>query len=256
MRRADEKCAQGRGSASLGEDIRNCFRGIGYGRESRAMIFKDRREAGAELARAMKRSRKDWGDAVILGIPRGGVPVAYEVARALKLPLDVFVVRKLGAPGHEELAMGAVASGGTRVVNERVVRELGISPEILEAVARREELEIERREQVYRNRFPSARIDGRVAILVDDGLATGATMLAAVRALRPRACELVAAVPVAAEAVCRELSREVDQMICVATPGNFMAVGMFYENFDPTTDNEVRKRLAEARGEASGHQAA
>lgn len=220
------------------------------------MIFKDRRDAGIALARLMQRTRRDWGDAVVLGLARGGVPVAYEVARVLQLPLDVFVVRKLGAPGHEELAMGAVASGGTRVVNERVVRELGILPEILEAVARREELEIERREQAYRDGVPPARIDGRTVILVDDGLATGASMLAAVRALRPRVREVVAAVPVASEAACRELSREVDPMICLATPRNFMAVGMFYENFDPTTDGEVRELLAEARNQTSRDHAA
>lgn len=216
--------------------------------ESRAMIFKDRREAGAELARIMHDLRSNWGDAIVLGLARGGVPVAYEVARGLNLPLDVFVVRKLGAPGREELAMGAVASGGTRVMNERVIRELGVSPDILEAVARREAREIERREQMYRNGFPPAKVDGLTVILVDDGLATGATMLAAVRALRPRARAVVAAVPVAAEAACHDLRVEVDQMVCVATPRDFAAVGMFYRNFDPTTDAEVRGLLAEARG--------
>lgn len=220
------------------------------------MIFKDRRDAGITLARIMQRTRSDWGDALVLGLARGGVPVAYEVARRLQLPLDVFVVRKLGAPGREELAMGAVASGGTQVVNESVVRELAISAEVLAAVVRTERLEIERREQAYRDGIPPARIDGRTVILVDDGLATGASMLAAVRALQPRAREVVAAVPVAAEAACRELSREVDQMICVATPRNFMAVGMFYENFDPTTDEEVRELLAEARNQNSGGRAA
>lgn len=215
------------------------------------MIFKDRRDAGAELARILQGARENWGDAVVLGLPRGGVPVAYEVARRLKLPLDVFVVRKLGAPGHEELAMGAVASGGERVVNEAVVRELCVSPEALDAVTRREEREIERREQAYREGAAPERIEGRTAIVVDDGLATGASMLVAVRALWPLAREIVAAAPVAAEAACRELSREVDQMLCIATPRNFVAVGMFYKNFDPTTDDEVRKLLAEARRRTS-----
>lgn len=210
------------------------------------MIFKDRREAGAEVARILQGLRENWGDAVVLGLSRGGVPVGYEVARRLKLPLDVFVVRKLGAPGHEELAMGAVASGGARVMNEAVIRELRISLEALDAVARREEREIERREQAYREGAPPERIEGRTAIVVDDGLATGASMLAAARALRPRAREVIGAVPVAAEAACRRLSLEVDQMISVATPHNFMAVGAFYENFDATTDNEVRELLAEA----------
>ena len=182
--------------------------------------------------------------------------MAFEVARGLRLPLDVFVVRKLGAPGQEELAMGAVASGGTRVVNEPVVRELSVSPEVLDAVALREEREIERREQAYRDGAPPERIEGRTVIVVDDGLATGASMLAAVRALRPRAREVVAAVPVAAEAACRALSHEVDQMICIATPRNFMAVGMFYENFNAATDDEVRELLAEARRRMNRDQAA
>lgn len=182
--------------------------------------------------------------------------MAYEVARKLKLPLDVFIVRKLGVPGHEELAMGAVASGGARVVNEAVVRELRISPEVLDAVTRREQREIERREQVYREGAPPERIEGRTAIVVDDGLATGASMLVAVRALRPLTRTIVAAAPVAAEAACRELSREVNQMICLATPGNFMAVGMFYENFDATTDDEVRELLVEARRRTNRDQAA
>lgn len=222
------------------------------------MIYKDRRDAGAALARRMQEERlrgRDWGDAIVLGLPRGGVPVAFEVARLLNLPLDVLVVRKLGAPGHEELAMGAVASGGTRVVNESVVRELGISPGALEAATRREEDEIERRELAYRDGLPPIRTDGRAVIVVDDGLATGASMLAAVRALRPRAREVTVAVPVAAEATCDELSREADRVICAATPRKFVAVGMFYENFEPTTDEEVRELLVEARGDRTSRAA-
>lgn len=214
--------------------------------ESGAMIYQDRRDAGRSLARTMRGQRK-WEDALVLGLPRGGVPVAFEVARALDLPLDILVVRKLGTPGQEELAMGAVASGGERVVNEAVVRELGISPEALDAATRREALEIRRRERAYRDGHAPARIDGRTVILVDDGLATGASMMAAVKAVRPRAREVIVAVPVAAKMTCEEISREVDQLICAETPKSFMAVGMFYRDFHPTTDEEVRTLLAESR---------
>jgi putative phosphoribosyl transferase len=214
------------------------------------MIFQDRRDAGRALARTMLGMR-EWRDALVLALPRGGVPVAYEVARALDLPLDVFVVRKLGVPGQEELAMGAVASGGMRVVNEPVVRELGISPDALEVATRREEIEIERREAAYRNGRTPARINGRAVILVDDGLATGASMMAAVSAVRPRAQELTVAVPVASKAACDEISHKVDQVICAEMPRSFMAVGMFYRNFQPTTDEEVRNLLAESRHHAS-----
>jgi putative phosphoribosyl transferase len=199
---------------------------------------------------------REWNDALVLGLPRGGVPVAYEVARALDLPLDILVVRKLGAPGQEELAMGAVASGGTRVVNEAVVRELGISPEAMEAATRREMREIERRERAYRDGTPPAPIAGRTVVLVDDGLATGASMMAAVRAVRTRAREVIVAVPVAAKATCEEISHEVDQLICAETPKSFMAVGMFYRNFQPTTDEEVRGLLAESRRRGNAEKAA
>jgi putative phosphoribosyl transferase len=209
------------------------------------MAFKNRKEAGLILARKLQRSQ-NWEDAIVLGLPRGGVPVALEVARILNHPLDIFTVRKLGVPGYEELAMGAVASEGTVVINEAVVREFGISQETLDAVARRERLEIERRESLYREGRPPLAIDGRSAILVDDGLATGASMLAAVRALRPRARQVIVAVPVAAKRTCVELSREVDRIICVVTPRSFMAVGMFYRHFEPTTDEEVRSLLAKA----------
>ena len=209
------------------------------------MIFEDRREAGRALARMMRREG-DWKDAVVLGLPRGGVPVAYEVARALDLPLDVFVVRKLGVPGHEELAMGAVASGGTRVVNERVMREMEISEEALEAAAQRGALEVARREKEYRDGREPEPIEGRTAILVDDGLATGASMMAAVRAVRPMARKVVVATPVGAPATCDEIRREADEVICVSKPERFMAVGMFYKNFQPVTEDEVRALLAEA----------
>lgn len=216
------------------------------------MIFKDRRDAGRILARALEAYR--GADAVILALPRGGVPVAFEVAHALHLPLDVFVVRKLGVPGGEELAMGAVASGGTVVINQAVIDELNISQEVFEAVLAREELEIHRREQAYREGRSPAKIQGRTAIVIDDGLATGASMSAAARALRPRAAQVIAAVPVAAESICNEIRAEVDEIVCLSTPASFFAVGRFYRNFEQTTDDEVRTLLAEAAKEESARQ--
>ena len=210
------------------------------------MMFQDRRDAGRVLARSVAKLH-DLEGAMVLGLPRGGVPVAYEVARELNLPLDIFIVRKLGVPGHEELAMGAIASGGTIVMNSSVVQELNISPEVIEAVARREELEIERRERAYRDGRPPAQVEGRTAILIDDGLATGASMLAATRALRPRVRRVIVAVPVAAASTCNELRSEVDQVLCAITPQPFFAVGMFYRDFDQTTDEEVRFLLLQAR---------
>jgi predicted phosphoribosyltransferase len=214
------------------------------------MMFQDRRDAGRALAKAIERSR-DWVDAIVLGLPRGGVPVAFEVAKALKLPLDVFIVRKLGAPGVEELAIGAIASGGTIVINQSLVHELGVSLEAIDEVAERERLEIARRERAYRDGRPPVRIEGRTAILVDDGLATGASMLAAVRALRPHAKQVIVAVPVAAKSTCDRLRSEVDQIFCAMTPEPFFAVGSFYRNFEQTTDEEVRTLLSQARGNGS-----
>jgi putative phosphoribosyl transferase len=214
------------------------------------MIFQDRREAGRILARVLRSAPGNAdlaGDAVVLGLPRGGVPVAYEVARELHLPLDVFVVRKLGVPGQEELAMGAIASGGLVVRNEPVIRAYGIRSETIEAVAAQERAEIERREELWREgRLPLA-LAGRTTILVDDGLATGSTMKAAARALRPLAARVVAAVPVGAAAGCDEINREVDWLACVERPLHFGAVGEFYSEFDPTPDEEVRALLALAR---------
>jgi len=213
------------------------------------IIFQDRRQAGLALARVVRdeldeEPRAD--NALVLGLPRGGVPVAFEVACGLCLPLDVFVVRKLGVPGQEELAMGAVASGGLVVIQSDVVSAYAISQETIDGIAARERVEIERREEAYRGGRPPASVAGRTAILVDDGLATGATMKAAARALRPLARRIVVAVPVAARSTCDELRREVDQVVCLETPEPFHAVGEFYRNFDQTTDAEVRALLARA----------
>lgn len=211
-------------------------------------MFRDRRDAGRVLARMLQPLYRRR-DAIVLGLPRGGVPVAYEVACALDLPLDVFIVRKLGLPGQEELAMGAIASGGTVVINPAVVRGLTLSKETLDGVVAREKLEIERREREYRDGRPPACIEGRTAILIDDGLATGASMRAAARALCPRAREVIVAVPVAAKEPSEELRSEVDQVVCATTPQPFFAVGMFYRDFEQTTDEEVRTLLSLARRE-------
>jgi predicted phosphoribosyltransferase len=209
-------------------------------------MFHDRRDAGRTLARIVAKTR-DLHDGIVLGLPRGGVPVAYEVACQMNLPLDVFIVRKLGVPGEEELAMGAVASGGTVVVNPSIVHHLGISPEVVQAAIQREEIEIERRERTYRDGHPPMRFEDRTAILVDDGLATGASMLAAARALRPRVERVIVAVPIAAQSTCNELRSEVDEVICLNTPEHFFAVGAFYRDFAQTTDEEVRSLLSKAR---------
>jgi predicted phosphoribosyltransferase len=209
------------------------------------MMFQDRRDAGRALTRSVAKLH-DLEGAIVLGLPRGGVPVAYEVARELNLPLDILIVRKLGVPGQEELAMGAIASGGTIVMNSSVVQELNISPEVIEAVAKREELEIERRERAYRDGRPPAQVEGRTVILIDDGLATGASMLAAARALRSRVRRVIVAVP-AAVSTCNELRSEVDRVLCAITPQPFFAIGMFYRDFDQTTDEEVRFLLLQAR---------
>jgi len=205
--------------------------------------FEDRRDGGRALARELARyAGRD--DVVVLGLPRGGVPVAYEVARALKAPLDVFVVRKLGTPGHEELAMGAIATGGARVLNDTVVRAVGITPAEIEEITATEERELKRRERLYRgDRGPTA-VQGRVAILVDDGLATGASMRAAVQALRGLGpASIVVAVPVASAVTCREFEELVEETVCARTPEAFMAVGVWYHDFSQTTDDEVRRLL-------------
>ncbi len=208
--------------------------------------FQNRREAGRALAGKLAGyAHRD--DVLVLALPRGGVPVGYEVARALRAPLEVFVVRKLGVPGQEELAMGAIASGGVRVLNEEIVRPLRISERMIDQVAARELKELERREALYREGRPAAAVKGRVAILIDDGLATGATMRAAAAALRQqRPARLVVAVPVAAAETCQEFRHEVDEVVCAATPEPFRAVGLWYEDFSQTSDEEVRELLAAA----------
>ena len=208
------------------------------------MRYQDRTEAGRLLAERLAKY-KNRPDVVILALPRGGVPVAYEVAQALNAPLDVFVVRKLGVPGQEELAMGAIASGGVRVLNEDVVRMLRIPEEVIEATAMIETEELERRERLYRGDRPGLDAQGRVAILIDDGLATGSTMRAAAVALRRlQPSRVVIAVPVAAGSTCDELSNEVDEVICAETPEPFYAISLWYRDFTQTTDDEVRELLA------------
>ena len=213
--------------------------------------FADRRDAGRVLARFFLASEaaRDVQDGIVLGLPRGGVPVAYEVAHALDLPLDVFVVRKLGVPGFGELAMGAITTDGTVAMNQAVIQEFGITQDAIDAVAQKEKLEIERRELAYRNGRPAVRIEGRTAILVDDGVATGASMLAAARALRRNARKVIVAIPVAARGTCEKLRKEVDEVICACLPWQFNSVGSFYQNFEQTTDEEVRTLLSQARAD-------
>ncbi|MBM3820936.1 MAG: phosphoribosyltransferase [Acidimicrobiia bacterium] len=207
--------------------------------------FADRREAGRDLA-AHLRHYAGRRDVVVLALPRGGVPVAYEVADALDAPLDLFLVRKLGTPGHSELAMGAIASGGVRVLNDDVVHWYHIPPSAIDAVAAEEERELERREQAYREGRPPAALNGRIVILVDDGLATGSTMRAAVKAIRQVApAKVVVAVPVGAAGTCRDLTQEADEVVCPRMPRPFSAVGQWYLRFDQTTDEEVRHLLRE-----------
>jgi predicted phosphoribosyltransferase len=209
-----------------------------------SLPFRDRIEAGRELAQKLAHYRGN-PDAAVLALPRGGVPVGFEVAEYLDAPLDVFLVRKLGVPGHEELALGAIASGGVRVLNHDVLYMTGIDEQGIDALVERELRELERREKAYRNDRPAAEIEGRIIILVDDGLATGATMLAAARAIRKlRPKRLIVAVPVAAPETCDFFRREVDEVVCSETPSPFRAVGIWYEDFSQTTDQEVRDLLA------------
>lgn len=210
--------------------------------------FQDRQEAGRALAARLQKYA-GRSDVIVLALPRGGVPVAYEVAEALGAPLDLFLVRKLGTPGHRELAMGAIASGGVRVLNDEVVRWYGIPPEAIEAVAREEQRELERRENAYREGRPAASLEGKIVILVDDGLATGSTMRAAVQAARQRnPSKVIVAVPVGARDTCDELSAAADEVLCARMPEPFSAVGQWYLNFEQTTDDEVRQLLRNHAG--------
>ena len=211
-----------------------------------ATRFANRRAGGRALARDLA-SYADRHDVVVLGLPRGGLPVAYEVARALDAPLDAFVVRKLGVPWREELAMGALASGGACVLNDEVVDALAIDDRTIAAVLERERGELERREHMYRGERAPLEVAQRTTLVVDDGLATGATMRAAVAALRRRhARAIVIAVPVASSATCDQLAAAADEIVCARTPEPFVAVGLWYSDFSPTSDGEVRRLLESA----------
>ena len=208
--------------------------------------FPDRIEAGRLLAEELEKYA-DRDDVIVLGLPRGGVPVANEVAKHLHAPLDVFIVRKLGVPGFEELAAGAIASGGVRVLNEDVIRAIPHADQAIEAVTARETTELQRREQIYREGRPAPDLRDRIAILVDDGLATGATMRAAVKALRQRgAAKIVVAVPVGPPDTCHEIEEQADETVCLSMPEFFQAVGQYYEDFSQTTDEDVRQLLTSA----------
>ena len=217
-------------------------------KSERAGRFSDRREAGRKLAEALG-AYAGRSDVIVLALPRGGVPVGYEVARALRAPLDVMQVRKLGVPGHEELAMGAIASGGVRIVSENVIEALDIPDRVIATVAAAEAQELERRERVYREGRAFPEVRGRTVILVDDGLATGSTMRAAAAALRALGtARLVAAVPVAPKESCNALGDVVDDVVCVTVPPRFVAVGEWYEDFSQVEDEEVSELLRRTRG--------
>ena len=214
------------------------------------MIFRDRKQAGQLLARSLARYAKR-SDVIVLALPRGGVPVAFEVARELQVPLDVFLVRKLGVPGQPELAMGAIASGGVRVLDAELARRCGVSRAEIDRVQAREFEELLRRERAYRGGRPAPEVAGRTVVLVDDGVATGSSLKAAIAALRRRVpAAIVAAVPVAPPSTVHELSSLADEVVCVDTPVPFYAVGNFYEDFSPTEDEEVRELLALAARKA------
>ncbi|MDW7733194.1 MAG: phosphoribosyltransferase [Methanolobus sp.] len=218
------------------------------------VVFKDRTDAGRKLAEELAEysGRKD---VILLALPRGGVPVAFEVAKELGLELDVFIVRKLGAPGYEELAMGAISSGGTKVMNMGVVQSLQISGAAIDSVVAAERKELERREELYRKGKPKLDVTGKTAILIDDGLATGATMKAAVQALRTQDPEkIIVAVPTASREACEEFAADVDKTVCLTTPEPFYGVGAWYEDFSQTSDKEVcdlLKKTVDMTGSAS-----
>ena len=211
------------------------------------MRFRDRAEAGRQLSTSLI-SYAHRDDVIVLALPRGGVPVAFEVAQALGAPLDVFLVRKLGVPGHPELAMGAIASGGVRVVSDDILRQLAISLAEVEQATARERVELERRDRMYRGTRPPVSLAGKTVILVDDGLATGATMEAATLAVRQlQPARVVVAVPVGATETCQRLAKVADEVVCAATPEPFQAVGLWYERFDQTSDEEVIALLEKSK---------
>ena len=213
--------------------------------------FRDRRDAGRKLAQKLS-TYVGRPDVLVLALPRGGVPVAYEVARALNAPLDIFLVRKLGLPGREELAIGAIASGGVRVLNQDIVRMLSIPDEVIHFVAKRELQELQRRESLYRGSHPFPEVRDRTVILIDDGLATGASMRAAVSGLRAQhPARIVVAVPAAASDVCDAFKAEVDEVVCAITPDPFYGVSRWYEDFSQVTDEEVRNLVRESNQQLS-----
>jgi len=214
------------------------------------VIFVNRAEAGKTLA-SLLGNCADRSDVLVLGIPRGGVPVAFEVANALHAPLDVLVLRKLGVPGHEEFAFGAIASGGTRVLDDHVIHKLGLSASVVEGVIAREREELSRREKIYRHDLPALRLAGKLVILIDDGVATGASMMAGIHGLRQlNPAQIVVAVPVAPPETFERLASEVGEIVCVTTPKDFRAVGQFYDNFSEVSDAEVTNLLARNHGAA------
>ena len=216
------------------------------------MYFRNRTDAGQILAQNLQHY-KNRPDVLVLALPRGGVPVAYEVARELNAALDVFTVRKLGVPGHQELAMGAIATGGIRILHDGVIRELGISEKTIDSVSQNEQQELDRREKMYRGNRPASSVENRTVIIVDDGLATGSSMRAAVRALRQRnPARLVVAVPTAPAETCEQLKEIADEIVCAITPEPFFAVGGSYADFSQTTDDEVKEILERAGQTASG----
>ncbi len=216
-------------------------------RKGKLVIFVDRSEAGRSLAWRLGRYA-DRDDVLVLGVPRGGVPVAFEVANTIHAPLDVIVLRKLGAPGHEEFAFGAIASGDTQILDLEVLRRLGLSPRDVDAVIAREREELLRREEIYRRGLPPLQVAGKTTILIDDGVATGSSLHAGIHAIRRLApAKLVVAVPVSPPDTCKHLADEVEEVVCVATPENFRAVGQFYDDFREVTDTEVTELLARNR---------
>ncbi|HYL45888.1 MAG TPA: phosphoribosyltransferase [Candidatus Limnocylindrales bacterium] len=217
------------------------------------MTFRDRKEAGTKLAEKLVQYAKN-PIVLVLGLARGGVAVAAEVARILDVPLDVFVVRKLGFPGHEELAIGAIASGGATVLDTEIIQGYGIPDEEVDAIQESERRELERREHAYRDDEPPADVIGRIVILVDDGIATGSSMRAAIAALRPRhPAKIVVAIPVAPASTVHHIEREVDEVVCLSKPKDFLAVGEWYEDFQPVSDRDVRRLLEAADLRLSVH---